>query len=405
MKILYVASAIVAPGSHGGATHAVEVATELSRLGHEIHVICARPSRSEPIHLTLPVDGGSPIYFYRHSLPKFTAIGLYPWLARLAKQIKPDAVMERYYNFAGAGMLYAKRHGLPSLLEVNALMVDPASSLKRRLDKYALLSRLKWWAEAQCRWSTRIVTPLHTTVPAAIPREKIVELPWGANVEMFDKAQLNNARREQLRAQLGLPPQARVAVFAGSFRHWHGVEVLLEAAKLAIPQEEGLYVLFIGGGPLFETIKAKVEEVGLQKRIILTGPVEYRQMPLYLSLANVGVAPFDTSRHAPLREAGFFWSPLKIFEYMALELPSIVPDLRPLNEIIRSGQEGILFKEGDPTSLCAALLDLLTPGKAGLRREMGLSARARVVEKYSWKAHCVALDEVFQKEFLITGRK
>jgi arginyl-tRNA synthetase len=31
-----------------------------------------------------------------------------------------DAIMERYYNLAGAGLLYARLRGLPSLLEINA---------------------------------------------------------------------------------------------------------------------------------------------------------------------------------------------------------------------------------------------------------------------------------------------
>jgi glycosyltransferase involved in cell wall biosynthesis len=307
--------------------------------------------------------------------------------------------MERYYNFAGAGMLYAHRNQLPSLLEVNALMLDPLGSLKRKIDRRVLFNRLKRWTEQQCHWASAIVTPLHTTVPATIPREKIIELPWGANVDMFDPTVISPEEQSQLRVQLGLPQDARVAAFAGSFRHWHGVEVLIEAAKLAIPQDEGLYFLLIGGGPLLEAMAQQVVHAGLQKRIIMTGPVDYKKMPLHLSLAQAGVAPFDTSRHEPLREAGFYWSPLKIFEYMALGLPSIVPDFRPLNEIIRPEQDGCLFREADATDLSRVILSLLAPGAdaAAKRQQMGQAARERVVDKYSWRAHCVSLDVVMQR--------
>ena len=399
MKILYVASAVVAPGSHGGATHVVEVARELTLLGHELHVVCARPNRREPARLTLPVENAGKIEFYRHCWPKFTVLATYPQIKKLADQLSPDLVVERYYNFAGGGMLYAHRHQLPSILEVNALMLDPLSSPKRKIDRFLLLNRLKWWTEKQCDWASRIVTPLHTTVPFSIPRHKIVELPWGANVELFDPAKIQPAEAKKLRAESGLPEGARVAAFAGSFRHWHGIETLVAAAKLAIPQDDNLYFLLIGGGPLYQPIKEQIKVAGLEKRIILTGPVPYQRMPLYLSLADCGVAPFDTSKHVPLREAGFYWSPLKIFEYMALGLPSIVPDFRPLNEIIRPQQEGVLFREADSADLCRALLELLSPDPAAtaLRQQMGQSARTRVVEKYSWRSHCLSLDEIMQQ--------
>lgn len=412
--VLYIASAVVAPGSHGGATHVVEVASELSKLGYQMHVVCARASRRDPKYLELLVEGSTPIKFYRLALPKTLALLAYPQIARLAAKIQPDLIMERYYNFAGAGMLYAHRHKLPSLLEVNALMLDSLSSLKRRLDSFVLFNRLRWWAESQCRWANVIVTPLHTTVPSSIARNKIVELPWGANVSRFDSTKSDLAAKNKLRCELNLPAPSdnvRLAVFAGSFRHWHGVETLVEAAAelLRNPQADDpeFYFLLLGGGPLFETVKNRVQELGLSERIKLTGAVEYAQMPLYLSLADCGIAPFDTSRHAPLREAGFFWSPLKIFEYMALGLPTITPDIRPLNEIIRQNQEGLLYREGEVPALAQALQHLLKAGPENTSRlrSMGQSARERVVEHYSWAAHCAALDKLIKVAIQSTPKR
>jgi len=400
VRILYVAGAVVAPGSHGGATHVLEVASELSKLGHELHVVCRR-EKDQPARLTLPVEGGLPIEFYRVRLPQYLNLLSYPWLARLAKVLKPDLVMERYYNLAGAGMIYARRHRLPSILEVNALMVDPPGTKKFLVDKL-LFRRLEWWATLQCQWAGRIVTPLHTTVPKAIDRAKIAELPWGANTERFNPEKIDPEKQLRLRFQLGLPDAnsgGRVAVFAGSFRHWHGVDILVEAARRLAPKDDQLYFLLLGGGPEEASLRAKVAAYGLEKRVILTGKIKHERMPTYLSLADCGVAPFDTSKHPPLRAAGFFWSPLKIFEYMALGLPTVTPDLPPLNQIIRPGEEGALFKEGDPQSLADALQEILAPGAVAAweRRRMGQSARNRVSREFSWEAHCHSLDQLIQE--------
>jgi glycosyltransferase involved in cell wall biosynthesis len=293
-------------------------------------------------------------------------------------------------------MLYAKIRHLPAILEVNALMLDPLTGLKRKIDRYVLFNRLKWWAGTQCRWAYKIVTPLNTTVPAAIPRDKIAELPWGANVAKFDRAKISQEEAIKLRKVIGIPEDGRVAAFAGSFRHWHGVTALIEAAKLLIPQDDRLFFLLLGGGALYEQLKNEVTTAGLAERIIMLGAITYDRMPLYLSLADCGVAPFDTSKHPPLREAGFYWSPLKIFEYMALELPTVTPDIKPLNQIIRPGYEGMLFPEGDTKALARTIAAMLAPDEAmaAKRKAMGVSARARVSELYSWEAHCISLDKL-----------
>jgi glycosyltransferase involved in cell wall biosynthesis len=395
MKILYIASAVVAPGRHGGATHVLEVAGELAKLGHELHVVCAYDKDDPRPSLALPVPGGKPIQFYRFRRADKLALLRYPWIARLAARLQPDLIMERYYNFAGAGMLYAHRHNLPSILEVNALMVDPPGSTKYRVDRF-LLRRMEWWATKQGEWAGRIVTPLHTTVPPEISRDKIAELPWGANVEQFDPSRLSAEQVAKLRQTLGIPEGARVAAFVGSFRHWHGISDLVEAALSVVKLEPQIYFLLLGGGPKLEEAREKIAERNLQSRILTPGPVEHSQVPLYLALSDCGVAPFNTSRHLPLRHAGFFWSPLKIFEYMAMHLPVITTDLPPLNQIIRAGQEGLLFEEGNPEDLGLAIRSLLgaTSEWVSQRQLMGRSARQRVVENYSWAAHCQSLDRL-----------
>ena len=139
----------------------------------------------QPAALARPVsrcfDG---FYLHHIDIPKAASLLSAPLIARLARAVRPDLIIERYYNFAGAGLLAARRLGIPAILEVNALIVDPPEVFKRRLDD-RLGGPLRRWALAQCRWADRIVTPLHTTVPPEIARAKIVELPWGANVERF----------------------------------------------------------------------------------------------------------------------------------------------------------------------------------------------------------------------------
>lgn len=390
MRIVYVASGIAVPGAYGGATHTLEVAQGLAALGHDVHVIAHHPIRRWGTILRLQSATYDQIHLHYIDVHKALSLMAYLHVAQLVRRLRPDSLMERYYNLAGAGMLAAHHQAIPSVLEVNALIVDPPEVFKRRLDDW-LGRPLQRWAVAQCRMAARIVTPLQTTIPAQIDRAKIVELPWGANVDRFDR-QYAEPRPQALRAELGIPPDRRIVVFLGSFRAWHGVHDFIAAGIRLLEAGEQIHLLLVGDGP--ERAAAEAAVGRWLDHVSFTGSVPHDRIPAYLAVAEAGVAPFNTARHPALRAAGFFWSPLKIYEYMAMSLPVVTANIPPLDRTIREGQEGALFREGDVADLAAAIRRVLhSPDRAA----MGERARQRVVACYSWARHCHALDRILHE--------
>ena len=119
-----------------------------------------------------------------------------------------------------------------------------------------------------------------------------------------------------------------------------------------------------------------------------TGALPHAELPAALASADIGVAPFDPVRHAPLR-LGFYWSPLKIFEYMAVGLPVVAPALPRLRRLVEHGREGLLYDPAEPRGLDRAIVALADAacGGAWARR------RGRVSSATSaGRAHCAALD-------------
>lgn len=398
MRILYIASGIPLPGNYGGSTHTLEVARGLLARGHAVQVVAAHRSGWSGVGSLFRIGHGTvegvPVAYV--DIPKTVSFLGFPYVGRLARAFRPDVVMERYYNFAGAGIYWARRLGLPAVLEVNALIVDPPEVRKRRLDDL-LGGPMRRWAVTQCRWATRIVTPLHTTVPAEIPRDRIVEIPWGANTARFRPAVRTERAGEiaALRARLGLPPEARVVVFLGSFRAWHGAQEFADAGRRLATERDDVYFLLVGKGPQRPAVEACCRESGQMARFRFAGSVPYDDVPLYLGLAEVGVAPFQTRHHPALQAGGFFWSPLKVFEYMAMGLPVVTTAIPPLDRIIRAGEEGLLVPEGDMARLARAMGALLdAPERA---QALGQRARERVVAEYSWVRHCERLERVLRE--------
>jgi len=376
VRILYVASDQTIPGSTGGSVHVLEVARGLASRGHEVHAIV---HRSEGLPAREDRDG---VHWYRvswsppHRFFRFRARAA---AAAIAAEVQPEAVMERYYNFGGEGVLAAADRGLPVLLEVNSPILDHPGSLKGALDALTLVRPLSRYRESLCRQATALVAPILDIVPEAA-RSKTEIVTWGANVDLFRPS----PSRDETRRRLGVPEGAMVVLFSGSFRPWHGVHVFERAAR-RLERRADIHFLLLGG---------PAARPGDGFRGGHLGRRPYDELPELLGAGDVGVAPYDTARLGQLR-LGFYWSPLKIFEYMASGLATVTIPRFPLTEIVREGEEGFHFREGDADDL-ARVIERLAD-EPDFRQRLGLGARARIVERYSWARHCERLEGVLRR--------
>ena len=378
MRILYTPIDQTVPGTVGGSVHVQSTAEGLAALGHEVHVATspggAWPAGAVTWHAMSPPFGMAMLRWQRAGA-----------VAALARQIGADLIMERYYNFGGEGVLAARRLHVPSVLEVNAPIVDYPGSSKAALDRALLIQPMRRWRERLCRSVDLFVTPTAAILPSWIEPGRVLETEWGADTDAF------RPRADAVAMSDVEEPFARDAdriwcVFAGAFRPWHGAARLCEAlARLHAAGDRRFGAVLIGDGPGRPAAERAAAGV---PAIIFTGPIPHDRLPSYLAACDIGVAPFEPERHPPLA-LGFFWSPLKVFEYMASGLPVAAPRLPRLSALVEHGREGWLYDPQDAGGLAEALGAL---ADASVRRRLGAAARDRAVREFSWQAHCEALD-------------
>jgi glycosyltransferase involved in cell wall biosynthesis len=109
----------------------------------------------------------------------------------------------------------------------------------------------------------------------------------------------------------------------------------------------------------------------------LIGAVTPTDVPRYLHSLDVAVAPYPDYSH-------FYFSPLKLFEYMAAGLPIVASGIGQVREILRDNETGLLVTPGDAAALTATLARVARD--PDLRTRLGAAARAAVVRDRTWAA-------------------
>lgn len=177
--------------------------------------------------------------------------------------------------------------------------------------------------------------------------------------------------RERARQRIGhRVADGPVVVYAGRVKAGKGVDVLIEAADRI--QGINAHVLVVG----------KVYEADYVARapanVTFTGFLPPSDVPDYLVAADIVVMPStDELKYAP------YTSPLKLFEYLATGNPVVASDLPVLREILRHGENALLYPPRDASALAEALQRLWS--EPVVRRQLADQAW-RDVQHYAWSA-------------------
>jgi glycosyltransferase involved in cell wall biosynthesis len=378
---------------NGSAAHLRAVVSAFAALGHDVEVLLADPSGSEVLPVAVHeiprprfADGLS-AFVRRSGTDAAEAAGTTALLRALRRlwdnvaleqalsehlgRWRPDLVYERLSPFAVAGAATARRLGCPHVLEVNApLAQEGARHRGQALPEAALLLERAAFAA-----TTRIVAVSselrdHLIADGADPR-KITVVPNGADVDTF--------------APEGpvLPPALDAACFVvgfvGSLKAWHGIHVLASAFRL-LASDPDMHLLVVGDGPMAGELERL--DSALPGRVTRIGMASPCDVPAYLRRMHVAVAPYP-----PLD--CFYFSPLKVLEYMASGRAIVASRIGQLQQLIRDGETGLLVEPGNAVALAAALRRLRDD--AELRIRLAGNARSEVERHHTWRLRAAAI--------------
>jgi glycosyltransferase involved in cell wall biosynthesis len=308
---------------------------------------------------------------------------------RVARSVRPDVLHGHLHE--GAFIARSIRPFVPGAHGRKVPVVfDLQGSLTGELVAHRFVKlggvpyRVLRWMEAQIDHAADAILPSSVQasdeLARAFPRTtgRVEVVSDGVNAVVFRPMPC----REEMRLQLGIPAERAVIGYLGILTEYQGIDCLVRAMPEVIGRVPDAHLLLLGW-PNVERYRALAEELGVADRVTLAGQVAHGEAPRFLAAADVAVAPKIVTTE----------SNLKVRDYMACALPTVVFDLPVNREIL--GDLGIYAAERTSEALAASLVTALT-NRAGWQ-SLGARCREVAVRDYSWESAARRITGVYDR--------
>lgn len=398
MKILYMCldRGIPVLGGKGAAVHVRAMVDALRRAGHEVTLVAQRlagPGEAPVASATdgilhVPVDPAIRTAVARlHELDGLVGrrTGVVNEVRRLLyngavidallpqlDRRPPDVIYERLSLLGTAGAQLASQLGVPHLVEVNAPLTIESATY-RRLQLAELAGSLERQVLKGAAAVLAVSQPVadHAIALGANPG-RVHVLPNGIDTDVFYPRAPDPAARQALGAQ----PGETLLGFVGGLRPWHGVEALPALLGGLVESGRPARLVIAGDGPLAATLRDAFAARGVASHVRFTGPITHAAVATLISQLDIALAPYPALDHP------FYFSPLKLFEYMGAGVAVVAAGVGQISEVVLDGVNGLLYPPGDLDALadrCASLID-----DPRLRDALGRAAAERIHGEFTW---------------------
>lgn len=381
MNILYICAdpGIPIRGAKGASIHVRALTDAFAAQGHRVTLLT--PRAGDGIAPNAQVVQVPSRLIATKNLPpdvrEFLAMQITDAIVRagleLTSRERIGLIYERYSLWSDAGAQLAEVTGLPFILEVNApLRVEAA--------RYRTLSRERDAAEIETRMFTQaaaisvVSTPLRDyVIQHGANSARVHVLPNAVDEQYFHPAVSGKA----VRAQYDLAGKFVVG-FVGTVKPWHDLDILIEALAQTAALEpfaargSAPHLLLVGDIP--DSVRARIAARGIAATIV--PPIPNHDVPTHIAAMDVAVSP-----HPAL--ADFYFSPLKLVEYLACGVATIAANLPPIAALVTDGVTARLYPPGNAAALAAQIAELATHDTARMR--LGWQGARYVLQNHTWR--------------------
>ncbi len=179
---------------------------------------------------------------------------------------------------------------------------------------------------------------------------------------------------DRVRQELGLPREAPLVLYTGTFEAYQGLDLLFAAAQKVIASCPEVRFVLAGGRPdQVAAARAQADRTGIGKSVTFAGQRAAEEIPLFLDAADVLVSPRSTGTNTPL----------KIYQYLRSGRPIVATRLLTHTQVLND--DVAILTKPTPEDFAAGILAALSDRDRA--RAVGDRARELADTKYSYEAY------------------
>ena len=313
----------------------------------------------------------------RSSLSPLLAL---PRLVALLRRLRPDIVQTWMYHADLFGGVAARIAGVPRLIWGIRQGALPRPELNRRTAAVArLCAALSKWLPDRIASCSHCAAQVHSAF--GYDGQRLVVLPNGFDLARYRP---DSKARDDFRFEVGLESVIRVFGMVARFHPMKDHRTLLSAFRIVQNTQPNCRLLLCGQdtGPADDGLRAEVQMLGLNDRVLLLGP----RHDIWRVMNGIDVHVLSSAH-----SEGF---PNVLGEAMACGTPCVATDVGDSREIV--GDTGWLVSPSNPQELARAMLEAIGE-TTEQRAARGARCRQRIAERFEIGAVCHRYEELWRE--------
>ena len=359
----------------------------LGELGHHVDLVTYPIGRDVELpHLRIFRSVRPPFVRKVRIGPSFTKVVLDAlMLLTIARRIwseRYDAI-HSHEEMGLVGVWLAKWLRIPHLYDMHSSLPQQLSNFK--YSKSASLRAMFAWMEDQMVHKSDVVITicqeLQDTVTAmgVADRSLLIENVMGGDVD-----EPPSRSPQQVRDAWGIPANAPLALYTGTFEAYQGVDMLIDAAAIVAKHRPDARVLVVGGeAGQVDAAKARAAATGAAPVMIFTGQQPAKEIPGFVQACDLLVSPRIRGTNTPL----------KIYSYLRSGKPIVATNLLTHTQVLNA--EIAKLAEPSAETFATAMRDLIEHPDD--RARLSTAARAVAQEKYSRESYLRRTAQAYER--------
>lgn len=371
------------PYSGGGQRSTHNLAMEMSRRGHEVHVIYSRtPFDRYTVPDDLPYQiHWATLYHCKSSrqapLRPMTSLDVHRIVSSLIQNSPLPVVV--HANGEEAARVGKLRSRFPFLFVVTPRYPDYPASLGRWDNLSSGERILLWLRESKYLALGRALNQADLICPPSSWAGEQVKNLYGLNQQRIRPVP-NGVPKEFLNVKRSEEASAGPIFFFGRLSYDKGVDLLLRSYRELPTPRPALHIA--GAGEEENRLRTMALEMKIQESVLFLPWQTHSQLAERLSRARMAVLPSRNENYS-----------LAILSAMASGTPTLSTRVGGTVEQIRDNIDGILVDDDEARQLTEAMNWVIrNPEKA---EEMGRKAAGRMAKTHTWQATCNRLENLY----------